>query len=68
MSARKLQPRTYTANLLVEQLSYTMRFNLSLVALLLYALNAQPVASAGRNQKRCVCRLLTIFFSRGGQG
>ena len=51
LSVRKLQPRTYTANLLVEHLSYTMRFNFSLVALLLYALKAQPVTSAGRNQK-----------------
>jgi len=40
-----------TANLLVEYLSYTMRLNLSLLTLLLYALNAQPVTSAGRNQK-----------------
>jgi hypothetical protein len=67
LSVRKLQPRTYTANLLVERLSY-MRFNLPLAALLLYALNAQPVTSAGRNQKLCVCQLLTTFFSRGGQG
>jgi hypothetical protein len=60
--------RTYTANLLVKHLSYTMRFNLSLVTLLLYALNAQPVTSAGRNRKLRVCQLLTTFFSRGGQG
>jgi len=36
---------------LVKHLSYTTRFSLSLVALLLYALKAQPVTSAGRNQK-----------------